>query len=896
MRVLKALGALLLLIALIAGVPALLLTWGSPLALLDVDWSTAMLRPDTGVVILGVLSLFGWLAWLGLSAATVLELVSQASHHRWRVRLPGISRLQPVVGGLVAMAITPLATTHAQEPPPTVAAHAPIAVVAQQPTRHQPTAAAPDVWEYTVLPGDELWGVAERELGSGSRWRAIIACNPVMTPDSQLVPGEIIRLPLARAASASPGPDDVIRITVREGDTLWDLAHEHLGDPKRWPEIFEANRDVIADADEIDIGWELTIPQPPRQPASEPVESIVPTPLDLEPIDLEPPLPDGPVVIHATPPQPPPPTSVPPGSTTQEATDPGPVLEVLGPVGGVLAAGLVAGIAARRRAQLLRRGVGRRIPILPPQVQRFFSALVARAPESVDEQPALQPTSVVLGWNDLGDVHVDVEREGCTLLVGSDEDTAGMAATVLTSLLSAEWSTGVEVVAVQPQDDWSSALDDPRLTTEPILDDALHHLTRVSARRRLHLGHDDLGATRADQNRADVWTPLVFVFCTQVHRGHLDRIHDSLSLGKVGVSVVAAVAAAPRDGSPADGLVVIESGTRASLGNTGVVFQPQLLTQPARHAVTSLFIAALDEADQPAPWWSDDERVPHPTVTVLPKKAEEPLKDDAMPTWSPPPDHPVLLLLGPVELIHARGTTPLRAVGQCMEYCAWLLMHPGSTPMAMVQDLLVAEGTRRSNMSRLRTWLGDDAHGNPYLPDAYSGHIALAPTVTSDWERFQSVLAGGVNRSSTPLLKEALSLVRGRPLEGVTFQWPWVAGWLGDMLSMITDAATVLADRCLTEADPVGALWAIDQGLRATGEDETLTVRRIQALAAMGNRTEVEATVTRLTRAARAENRDLTPDSVRRIQQALHAGIPTTVSLRHRPNIAIHDSGGRPVG
>ena len=931
MRVLKALGASLLLIALIVGVPALLVAWGSPLALLDVDWSTVLLRPDTGVVVVGVLSVLGWLAWLVLSAATVLEVVSQISRRRWRLRLPGVSWLQPMVGGLVAMAMTPLASTYADEPPPTAVAHAPIAVVADHPAENHPTVSAPAVRNYAVLPGDELWGVAERELGSGAQWRAIVACNPGMTADSPLVPGGTIRLPSVSPVPASAGPEDALQITVRKitvrrGDTLWDLAREHLGDPERWPEIFAANRDVIADADEIDIGWELTVPQPLGEPEVQPVGSPDPDPspvavqpvgspdpdpgpVAVQPVEsakpMEPVAPAAPDEPAASNTAPPPRASVPSHSTNATVHPESPdarapradadsVLEILGPVGGVLAASLVAGIAARRRIQLLHRGIGRRIPTLSPHLQRFFSALVHRSPESTDERPALQSTSVVVGWNEGGDVHVDVEREGCTLLVGSDEDTAGMAATVLTSLLSAEWSAGVEVVAVQPQDDWASALEDPRLATETVLDDAFGHLQRVCARRRLQLGPESLAEVRADQNRAEVWAPLVFVFCTPLHLGHLDRIHDCLSLGRVGVSVVATVATAP-PGSGSATPLVIESGNRAHLENTGVVFQPQLLTQPARHAVMSLFVAALDEEDEPAPWWQDGASLPHPTVTVLPQKAEEPLKDDEMPTWSPPIDQPSLLLLGPVELLHARGTPPLRAVGQCMEYCAWLLLHPGATPMAMVRDLLVAEGTRRSNMSRLRTWLGDDPQGMPHLPDAYSGHIALAPTVTSDWENFQSLLAGGVNLSSTPLLREALSLVRGQPLEDVSFQWPWVAGWLGDMISMITDAATVLADRCLTDADPVGALWAIDQGLRATGDDETLTVRRIQALAAAGNRPEVEATVTRLTRAARAENRDLTPDSIRRIQQALHTGMSPAVSLRHHPNISVHDSEGRPV-
>src|SRR5690606_19257821 len=86
---------------------------------------------------------------------------------------------------------------------------------------------------------------------------------------------------------------------------------------------------------------------------------------------------------------------------------------------------------------------------------------------------------------------------------------------------------------------------------------------------------------------------------------------------------------------------------------------------------------------------------------------------------------PEVLLLGSIDLIGVRGTPPPRARLQCIEYAAWLLEHPGSTAVTMTQSLLVAEGTRRSNMSRLRSWLGDGDDG-PYLPDAYSGRISLS--------------------------------------------------------------------------------------------------------------------------------------------------------------------------
>jgi nucleoid-associated protein YgaU len=47
---------------------------------------------------------------------------------------------------------------------------------------------------------------------------------------------------------------------VKSGDTLWKIAKAHYGDGSLYPEIFNANQDVLTDPDKIKVGQRLRIP------------------------------------------------------------------------------------------------------------------------------------------------------------------------------------------------------------------------------------------------------------------------------------------------------------------------------------------------------------------------------------------------------------------------------------------------------------------------------------------------------------------------------------------------------------------------------------------------------------------------------------------------------------
>ena len=890
MKAARALGALLTLALLLVGAPWVLLKIGSIDYLLQVDPAGLLTARAGSALILALLSCLGWLAWVVITLTTVFEFIAVLTRRRVRLRLPGTGWLRPMIGALVMAAVlTPsIADADPIRPPP---------ATVPPPAQAQPTVTSPPATRpaevgrvYVVQEGDELWDIAERELGSGERWREIVALSPDIVDSFTLTAGQVLTLPVTQM---SPLENVSSHVVVQRGDSLWAISERVLGDGNRWPEIHALNRGQIADPDEIDVGWVLQLPdtapsataspevaaeipgevhaeaavgpaaEPPAGvPSQGPVEALTETPVPVEgPVEapIETP---GRIAVRAglpaSDPTQPPPAARRAGEATSVDSDP---LTVLGPIGALLALGVVAGVATRRRAQLLGRAVGRRLVPVPEQVSRFWGALAVHADDAPDPEEAPPPTTVLLGWAEDGsEVPIELERERATVLTGS-EATAGLAA-IVTGLSSAPWSEGVELIVVGGAQ-WAEALDDPRVTASASTSDGLAELARTCSRRRLAMRGRSLPDLRSDPDLDAAWNPVVFLFEGPLSATQFDAVADALALGEVGVGVVATAPAAPHIEHAAVELET-ELGTFR-----GKKFTPQLVGEPARRVLLELFRATGSTETVPAPWWSDSSSL-RPNVLPLPLVGAAHGEEQPMPEPPEEHPHPTLSLLGEVELLNPAGQEPNRARMQCIEYCAWLLAHPGATPTVMTRDLLVAESTRRSNMCRLRAWLGTAPDGSPYLPDAYTGRIRLDERVTSDWERFEALLAGGVNSASPSALRQALRLVRGEPLGASAFQWHWAQTLRADMVSMIVDAASVLADRAIEHDDPDLALWAVARGRLAAPEDDQLRVRAIHAFAVAARAAELDREVLALNRSVRAAGRDLPVELAHRVQLAIH--------------------------
>lgn len=223
--VVRGLGAAIALAAFVVGVPIALValaptylphsmpTWAQL-------WSR-VLSPDDGTLLLAVLGLVAWITWAAFTGSVLVELVASAR----RVRAPAI----PLLGGMQHAASRLLATAGVL-----LATASSIAV----PT---PAAAASAL----VMPMHE-------RAPSAARPEIVRAVSEVDKAAALATPPHVAALPT---------------VTVKRGDTLWDIADLHLGDPMRYTEIRELNLGrtqpdgrELKDADWVLPGWVLLLP------------------------------------------------------------------------------------------------------------------------------------------------------------------------------------------------------------------------------------------------------------------------------------------------------------------------------------------------------------------------------------------------------------------------------------------------------------------------------------------------------------------------------------------------------------------------------------------------------------------------------------------------------------
>jgi LysM repeat protein len=126
-----------------------------------------------------------------------------------------------------------------------------------EPAAGPPPAAGADPAYHQVLSGDTLWDIAASHYGDPTRWPQIYGANRDRIRDPDLI------YPGQRFAI--PASDFPVPFSggyqVRKGDSLWKIAARIYGDPTRWTQIHAANRDRIRNPDLIFPNQLFIIPQ-----------------------------------------------------------------------------------------------------------------------------------------------------------------------------------------------------------------------------------------------------------------------------------------------------------------------------------------------------------------------------------------------------------------------------------------------------------------------------------------------------------------------------------------------------------------------------------------------------------------------------------------------------------
>jgi len=158
-----------------------------------------------------------------------------------------------------------------------------------------PAIVATEELTYTVKDGDNLWKIAEQQLGAGARYREIRQLNRDLFANrssNTVAPGMLLRIGVSAqktvleeslkvpdgpvdssveesSPSGSNGPTGEpthhkVRHKVRRNENLRRIASRYFpGKTDGWKRIFEANRDLLDSADRIREGQVLTIPSLP---------------------------------------------------------------------------------------------------------------------------------------------------------------------------------------------------------------------------------------------------------------------------------------------------------------------------------------------------------------------------------------------------------------------------------------------------------------------------------------------------------------------------------------------------------------------------------------------------------------------------------------------------------
>ncbi|HZP50279.1 LysM peptidoglycan-binding domain-containing protein, partial [Actinocrinis sp.] len=251
--VLKGLGAFIALVVLLGAIPlALVLFIGWPLPH-HMPTADMFNRPITPHVLLDALAVIVWLAWAQFAACVIVEFVAAKRGIGLPAHIPGAGPSQFLARQLVAALLMITASAASFVPN--------LAHLGSHPA---PSAASPTVATAGRLPAANQHAAITVTAASHTSLQAAYTGNlPALRGESGLRVAD-------NATVASLSATKLYRVQPPHGrhhDSLWEIAQRHLGDGRRYKEIFELNKDRVqpdgsrlTHAALIRPGWILMMP------------------------------------------------------------------------------------------------------------------------------------------------------------------------------------------------------------------------------------------------------------------------------------------------------------------------------------------------------------------------------------------------------------------------------------------------------------------------------------------------------------------------------------------------------------------------------------------------------------------------------------------------------------
>lgn len=640
-------------------------------------------------------------------------------------------------------------------------------------------------------------------------------------------------------------------------DNLWDIAEQHLGEGRRYHEIYELNKDRIqAGGGKLELarliqpGWELVMPD--DAVGVDRVAAATPAPVEAPP---------------ATP------ADAPAGGASADAVDGATALSEgqdhrTGWMGGIglLAAGVIGALALQRRRASGRRPddeareleAGLRVAASTERADRLdhvlrdltgrcrmagvnpppaYSAIVDDVsvelvlapprPEAVDGWEALEggrrwrttaavdgprsndavpyPALVSLGIDPEGrDVLVDLESAGGIVAVTGDPGIAEqVAAAIAVQAATAPWADVVRVTA-SDLPEGIAEVGDSRLRVADLADELDGFEQRIA-------GWRDGVLTGRMGRRGNTETHLVV-------SGRVPSPEISQRLGALmgeGRQAFSVLVAGEHPGARWR-LQVDEHGT-LTLPLLGLTLEANRVSPAQVEAVAELFSASREAAPVDD---RDGDRVDIPV----------PLRTHDDSAWTAASRR--VAVLGRVA-VQGGGALADERLDLVTELVIYLALHPeGVHPTVLagaVWPLGVTADVRDAGIRRAREWLGSETDGSHSLREDAEGRLSLADGVVCDWDCARTLLLrsrrAGSPREEIDLLGRGLKMARGEAFAGVPERrYGWIAREdLPRTISLvIVDSAVRLAYLLGSQGDPAGASAAAEAGLRVSPAQQGL--------------------------------------------------------------------------